>query len=172
MIENKPDIMTIMEREGLELRQRGRLCWTSCPFHEEKTPSFAVNPDRQAFCCFGCGEHGDVIDLVMKLHGLTFPEALGHLGMNGPRPKVDQREQRKRELLWAFRAWERRRLTELSHEIRQCRAIIDIGGPDMLHVTADFVEDMADAELKIDVLQNGSDEEKYVLRREENGKRI
>ncbi len=51
-----------------------------CPFHDEKTPSFNVNPSRQFFHCFGCGEGGDVIAFIMKVDGLTFTEAVERLG--------------------------------------------------------------------------------------------
>ncbi len=50
-----------------------------CPFHDEKTPSFNVNPARQFFHCFGCGEGGDVISFVMKVDGLTFTETVERL---------------------------------------------------------------------------------------------
>jgi DNA primase len=161
---NKPDILSIMEREGIELRQRGRDLWAPCPFHTEKTPSFKVSPERQSFYCFSCNEHGDVIDFIQKLHGVSFRDALTTLGIiPGKLLPVDPEKERQRRLLQDFRQWTRRRLAELSREIRQCRAIIDMGGPDRLHVTADFVEDMQAAEMQIEVLQNGSDEEKYEL---------
>jgi len=48
-----------------------------CPFHPDHNPSLAVYPDH--FYCFGCGAHGDVIDWVMKLHNLSFNEALKYL---------------------------------------------------------------------------------------------
>jgi DNA primase len=50
-----------------------------CPFHDEKTPSFNVNPARQFFHCFGCGEGGDVISFLMKVDGLTFTETVERL---------------------------------------------------------------------------------------------
>lgn len=63
----------------LPLKATGRLHKALCPFHTEKTPSFIVNPERQIFHCFGCGEGGDAITFVMKHERLTFPEAARHL---------------------------------------------------------------------------------------------
>ncbi len=57
------------------LRAAGRTHKALCPFHKEKTPSFVVNPDRQIFHCFGCGEGGDAITFLVKHEGLSFPEA-------------------------------------------------------------------------------------------------
>ena len=50
-----------------------------CPFHDEKTPSFNVNPSRGGYHCFGCGEGGDVISFLMKLDGLSFVETVERL---------------------------------------------------------------------------------------------
>ena len=50
-----------------------------CPFHDERTPSFHVRPPVGLWHCFGCGEGGDVISFVEKLHGMGFAEAVEHL---------------------------------------------------------------------------------------------
>ena len=60
----------------LPLRAAGRTYKALCPFHTEKTPSFVVNPERQIFHCFGCGEGGDAIAFLVKHERLTFPEAV------------------------------------------------------------------------------------------------
>jgi len=67
-------------REYLQLKKVGINYSAPCPFHEEKTPSFMVSPERQSFRCFGCGESGDVISFYQKIEGLSFPEALKLLG--------------------------------------------------------------------------------------------
>lgn len=86
-IRSRGDIVALVSRY-VELRQAGRNWKGLCPFHNEKTPSFNVNPDRQIFHCFGCQEGGDVIGFLMKHDGLSFPEATrtlaGELGIEIP----------------------------------------------------------------------------------------
>lgn len=60
---------------------RGQLWWR-CPFHDDKNPSFHVNPVKQTWTCYGCSEHGDAASLVMKLRGLTFPQTVAYLAGN------------------------------------------------------------------------------------------
>ena len=60
----------------IQLKRAGRSFKALCPFHQEKTPSFIVNPERQAFHCFGCNEGGDVFSFVMKHEHVSFPEAV------------------------------------------------------------------------------------------------
>ncbi len=61
-----------LEKSGLSFKGR-------CPFHNEKTPSFFVSPQRQSFYCFGCGAKGDIFTFVQELEGLSFKEALKEL---------------------------------------------------------------------------------------------
>jgi DNA primase len=65
--------------ECISLKRAGANMKGLCPFHAEKTPSFMVNPARQSFHCFGCGEGGDVLSFMMKYYNLTFPETLKQL---------------------------------------------------------------------------------------------
>lgn len=62
--------------EYTALRPRGGRHWGLCPFHTEKTPSFTVSPDKSAFYCFGCGKGGGLIQFVMDVEQLSFPEAV------------------------------------------------------------------------------------------------
>ncbi len=62
--------------ERLRLHKVGSHWQGLCPFHAEKSPSFNVDPRRNTFKCFGCGEQGDAIAFVMKLDGLAFPDAV------------------------------------------------------------------------------------------------
>jgi hypothetical protein len=55
-------------------REGGRLLWR-CPFHEERTPSFTIQPGRHSWKCWGCNEHGDAADLVAKVEHLEFPHS-------------------------------------------------------------------------------------------------
>ncbi len=65
--------------ERVVLRQRGRDFWGCCPFHNEKSPSFKIDPSTQLWHCFGCGEGGDVFAFVMKLDDIGFVDAVREL---------------------------------------------------------------------------------------------
>ena len=75
------DLAHVVSESGVELKSRGTRHVGLCPLHNEKTPSFFVF-NNQRFRCFGCGAHGDAIDFVQRLYGLSFPDALKHLGIS------------------------------------------------------------------------------------------
>lgn len=79
MVRQANDIVSVVGQQ-VALRPAGpRRHKGRCPFHEEKTPSFHVSEERQAYHCFGCRESGDVFAFVMKTEGLDFPGALEEL---------------------------------------------------------------------------------------------
>lgn len=63
----------------VRLRRSGKNLLGLCPFHTEKTPSFTVSEEHQRYRCYGCGENGDIFTFVMKMEGLTFPDAVEQL---------------------------------------------------------------------------------------------
>ena len=65
--------------DHVRLKKRGRSWEGMCPFHEEKTPSFSVDPDKGLYYCFGCHQGGDVFKFVMQVDHLNFPEAVERL---------------------------------------------------------------------------------------------
>lgn len=82
----------------VQLRRSGRTLMGLCPFHNEKTPSFAVYPDTQSFYCFGCGAAGDAITFVRKINNLSYVEAVKQLAARAgmPMPEEDDKESRQR----------------------------------------------------------------------------
>lgn len=80
-IDKIKDSVEITEVIGdyISLKKRGANYQACCPFHNEKTPSFNVNPVRQIYKCFGCGAAGDAIKFVMDMDGVGYMEALKHL---------------------------------------------------------------------------------------------
>lgn len=74
-IRGRADIVEVVS-DYLPLKKSGANWRALCPFHEEKTPSFNVNPERNIFHCFGCGEGGNVFTFVMKMENVSFPEAV------------------------------------------------------------------------------------------------
>jgi len=69
------DIVQVIS-EYVPLTRAGRNYRALCPFHEEKTPSFIVSPEKQIFHCFGCGAGGNVFNFLMKWENVSFPEAV------------------------------------------------------------------------------------------------
>jgi DNA primase len=73
------DLVEVVTRFGVKLKRKGANFFGLCPFHQESTPSFSVNPRAQLWHCFGCGAGGDVFTFVQRLENLTFPQAVRRL---------------------------------------------------------------------------------------------
>jgi DNA primase len=165
---NKPDILLTIEQAGFAPNRKGKSFWLSCPFHEEKTPSLKINPDKQTYYCFGCRSHGSVIDFIMELHGLSFKDACKYLNLQKPL-KVNSETQKKKALVNDFREWEkslRKELTDFYREFKSITRNLQTWG----EVEA-FEEDfdlMPIVEWYLEILTNGTDEEKYILFKEVN----
>lgn len=85
----------------VRLTRAGREFKACCPFHNEKSPSFYVNDDKQFYHCFGCGAHGSIIDFVMRHDNLSFPEAVETLasqaGMQVPKSAPEDIEKAEKQ---------------------------------------------------------------------------
>ncbi len=77
-IKERVDIVDLVSRY-VGLRRSGKNYKACCPFHEEKTPSFYVNPERKSYKCFGCGVYGDGIAFVREIEGMGFVETCERL---------------------------------------------------------------------------------------------
>ena len=76
----------------VSLTRKGSNLFGLCPFHNEKTGSFSVSPDKQIYHCFGCKKGGGVINFVMEIENLSYPDAVRFLAqrVNMPVPEDDR----------------------------------------------------------------------------------
>ncbi len=81
IIKSQTDVVSIISK-FITLKKKGKTWWACCPFHYEKTPSFAVNEAEQYFHCFGCGASGDGITFVSKYENVDFKEACQIIAKN------------------------------------------------------------------------------------------
>jgi len=97
-VKQQADIVRVIG-EYVRLKKSGQNFTGLCPFHAEKSPSFAVHPVKQIYHCFGCGVGGDVFKFVMEIDKVAFPEAIRVVaekcGIAIPRPKASSPEERK-----------------------------------------------------------------------------
>ncbi|MCR5665065.1 MAG: DNA primase [Oscillospiraceae bacterium] len=101
----RSDIVDVVSSYVRLTKRSGSNLFGLCPFHSEKTPSFSVSPDKQIYHCFGCGKGGGVINFIMEIENLSFPEAVEFLARraNLPLPEQsDDRESKKRSRLLAL----------------------------------------------------------------------
>ena len=87
-LRSESDIVTVIS-DYVSLKKKGRNYWGCCPFHQENTPSFSVNPEKGFFYCFGCQSGGNVFSFLMKLENIAFMDAVRLLAkkMNIPIPE-------------------------------------------------------------------------------------
>jgi DNA primase len=117
-LKRQADIVRVVQ-DYVSLKKKGANWMACCPFHQEKSPSFSVNPSKEMFYCFGCGKGGGVFNFVMEIEHLTFPEAVKVVaeksGVALPQLVDDEKfESRRRDAdeivqlnTWALEWWER-----------------------------------------------------------------
>ena len=96
------DIVSVVSDYVRLTKRSGSNMFGLCPFHSEKTPSFSVSPDKQFYHCFGCGKGGGVINFIMDIENLSYPEAVEFLAKraNMPMPEeTNDAESRKLSLI-------------------------------------------------------------------------
>lgn len=95
-------ILSDIIKPKVKLIRKSNLFWGCCPFHKEKTPSFAVNDEKKFYHCFGCGAHGNVFNFLMNIEELDFPTVVQNLciaydvpykGMIKDRHKIQEQQQ-------------------------------------------------------------------------------
>ncbi len=106
----KADILNIVG-EYVRLEKRGGNYWGLCPFHNEKTPSFSVNPEKNMYYCFGCHQGGGAVNFIMEMEKISYPEAVESIAkrsgieiiyenQNAPRDDARKRNQEDLEELY------------------------------------------------------------------------
>ncbi len=75
-LKNRADLVRIIQPYAQDLKKKGANWMACCPFHQEKTPSFSVNPAKGFYKCFGCGKGGTAFNFIMEIEGVNFPEAI------------------------------------------------------------------------------------------------
>ena len=122
-------ILDIVEKY-IPLTKNGAGYKAPCPFHEEKTPSFTVNPSRGKFHCFGCHAGGDGISFVMKKQGMEFTQACREIAKvhnisihEKPLTEQETAEQKKKEGIFVVNTWAQKWFTEQLHKSENTPAL-------------------------------------------------
>jgi DNA primase len=134
-LRRQADIVRVVS-DYVSLKKKGANWMACCPFHQEKTPSFSVNPSKDIFYCFGCGVGGSVFNFVMQMESVSFPEAVRIVAEKTGVPlpalvddkKFEVRRKEADEVIelnsWALEFWEQQ-LAEGSAESRAAREYVE-----------------------------------------------
>ncbi|HEX8118973.1 MAG TPA: DNA primase [Pyrinomonadaceae bacterium] len=134
-LRRQADIVRVVG-DYVTLKKKGANWMACCPFHQEKTPSFSVNPSKNIFYCFGCSKGGSVFNFVMELEGVSFPESVRIVAEKAgvPLPELvdDKRFEAKRKEAdevvelnaWALEFWGRQ-LKEENAEAKAAREYVE-----------------------------------------------
>lgn len=102
-LEERSDITDVVSSYVHLTKRSGSNLFGLCPFHSEKTPSFSVSPDKQIYYCFGCGKGGGVINFIMEIENLSYPDAVRFLakraGLAVPEDRPDGSSRRRERML-------------------------------------------------------------------------
>jgi hypothetical protein len=162
------DFPAIVEAAGVTLHKAGTRFSGCCPFHAEKTPSFIVYPDGR-FHCFGCGAHGDSIDFVQRLHGLSFPDALRYLGLKSGNVDMKQIRKQRGERIMKQNAVKvyHRALNSMADELQALIAgvkkFMQSATWDQLQELSGLVHSLPWWENSLEILTHGDESEKLSL---------
>ena len=131
-IRRRTDVVALVSAHAT-LKKSGRYYKALCPFHQEKTPSFHVDPERGLFHCFGCGKGGDIFDFVMLTANLTFTEAAQELARRGgvvfdTSPEAAKRASEREQVLRALDAARAHFHAMLGSEGKKARAYLERRG--------------------------------------------
>lgn len=100
-LKTRADLVRIIQPYAQDLKKKGTNWMACCPFHQEKTPSFSVNPSKGFYKCFGCGKGGTAFNFLMEMEGLNFPEAVRRVaeisGVMLPEPIDDENYERSKK---------------------------------------------------------------------------
>lgn len=153
------------------MRKHGREFQACCPFHNEKTPSFTVNDEKNFYHCFGCGAHGDSVKFLMEYERLHYKEAIESLARDAgiPLPKQDEQAQQhydKQEKLLALMKvaseWFTRQLhSSVGHGARRYLEQRDIAGDVMDRFALGYAPQQREG-LKMAMLERGYTENQMV----------
>lgn len=116
-VKSANDIVDVVS-QYVNLKRQGTTFFGPCPFHREKTPSFAVTPDKQIYHCFGCGEGGNVVRFIMRAENISFKEAIEFLAERAKitLPTTDYRDEGLSQDEFKMREYHKSQMYEINKE--------------------------------------------------------